>query len=690
VDLLLDAASGSPHGEGGGVPGTHDPAILAYNSRLLQDVASLLAAAAVGGVAAGMLGVPPSFGYLVGGAVAGPSGLGLVVDLEHVGTVAQFGVVFPLFANGLQFHLKDHARFHRQAAASALALSASLMALFAVAGPATGVVASVPEGLLVGLATSLCSPGVAIANLVYTGHLTRTAGHIGTGILAAQDLLMGLLLSLPQALAPHLAAAAEVADAEAAAAAGAVPLPALQASGAAQPAGGGPGRRLLALEAGSLRPRAAASPAHGPPAPPSSAHGASGAVAVAAAAGALVKSAAAFTLVVIVTALVSRRIVPSVVDYLGRQGQQRDVHLLALVALCMGLGVATESAGLSLEMGAFFAGLMVSGSKDIARVMRAVDPLAQVFSGMFFASIGLVISPSYVLARAPSIVGSTLVLFAAKTVVLVLVIRWLGFHARHAVAAALALAQVSEYSLIFAGKAHAVGLLSRATYLRWMTATIATLVTSPLLARAAPFLVRVVSGPRTGEAPGAGGEGDGAEAAGAKGGGGSAGHFPDSRRASRAGTEDDGAEGSGPDEGGGDAGPGMGVGVPRGAAAPSLEAGGLDGAPGAGSDGDGESTDARYEGPDAHLRGRGRHRAAGRSSPAVSRTFRQKPTHGGSLAKPESATPHPDVPTLGHVPASSRSRAALLAAMNHAATRGEGEARSSRALEPAPTEDDRV
>ncbi|KAA0174526.1 hypothetical protein FNF27_03900 [Cafeteria roenbergensis] len=475
------------------------------------DIAALLAAAALGGIAAALVGAPPSFGYLLGGAIAGPSGLGLVSNLEQVGTVAQFGVVFPLFANGLQFHLKDHARFHKQAAISALVLSASLMGLFALLGITTGLVSGVTEGVLVGLAASVCSPGVAIANLVHLGHLTRTAGHIGTGIMAAQDLLMGLLLSLPHALAPYLQQQrkGEAAHHRFSAAGGhSHPMP---SPAAGHGAGSSIGRSLAAAGAGAWQAATDATSAFGFASGPSGAHGrrladastaslhgshsdaashpagADGSLALAdnpsvspvfLAAGALLKSAAAFVLVALLTALVSRRVVPSVVDFLGQRGQQRDVHLLALVGLCMVLGVATEAAGLSLEMGAFFAGLMVAGAKDIERVMKAVDPLAQVFSGMFFASIGLVISPSYVVAKAPVILSAIAVLFVVKTLLLFAVTRWLGFETRHAVVTAVALAQVSEYSLIFTGKAHAIGLLSRATYLRWMTATIGALVTS--------------------------------------------------------------------------------------------------------------------------------------------------------------------------------------------------------------------
>jgi predicted Kef-type K+ transport protein len=429
AEILLEATENEL--TSGSASGGRDPAILTYDTELLQDIASLLCAAALGGMLAALLKVPPSFGYLVGGALVGPSGFDLISHLEHVGTVAQFGVVFPLFANGLQFHLKDHARYHRQAIGSAAILSVVITLVFAVLGGVSLAVKAPWEGAMVGLAVSLCSPGVSIANLISTGQLTRTAGQLATGILAAQDLVMGFLLSLPSAIAPYL------------------------------------------------------SKDHS---------GSQGVNAAAFAMGALIRSAAAFAAVVLLTVLLARRAVPFVVDFFASHGQQRDVHLLALVSLCMVLGVTTEAAGLSLEMGAFFAGLMVAGAKDIVRVMQAVDPLAQVFSGMFFASIGLVISPSYVWSKAPTILAILVFLFLLKASVLFGVVKYFGFSAKHSLVVAVTMAQVSEYSLIFTGKAHALGLLSRSTYLQWMTATIAAMVTSPLVSRALPAVLRACFG----------------------------------------------------------------------------------------------------------------------------------------------------------------------------------------------------
>ena len=75
--------------------------------RLIVDLVSILAAAAVGGVAAGLARLPPLLGYIVGGIIVGPTGLGLIKELIQVETLAQFGAAFLLFALGVEFSFSE-------------------------------------------------------------------------------------------------------------------------------------------------------------------------------------------------------------------------------------------------------------------------------------------------------------------------------------------------------------------------------------------------------------------------------------------------------------------------------------------------------------------------------------------------------------------------------------------------------
>ncbi len=75
--------------------------------RLIIDLVLVLSVAAGGGLFAALLRQPVILGYLIGGMVVGPAGLGLIKELIQVETLAQFGVAFLLFALGVEFSLAE-------------------------------------------------------------------------------------------------------------------------------------------------------------------------------------------------------------------------------------------------------------------------------------------------------------------------------------------------------------------------------------------------------------------------------------------------------------------------------------------------------------------------------------------------------------------------------------------------------
>ena len=75
--------------------------------RLIVDLVLVLAAAAAGGLFASLLRQPVILGYLLGGIVVGPAGLGLIKELIQVDTLAEFGVAFLLFALGVEFSFAE-------------------------------------------------------------------------------------------------------------------------------------------------------------------------------------------------------------------------------------------------------------------------------------------------------------------------------------------------------------------------------------------------------------------------------------------------------------------------------------------------------------------------------------------------------------------------------------------------------
>jgi hypothetical protein len=77
-----------------------DPAVLHYDFNLLGQIAVLLGVSAIGGIIATYFNIPPHVGYLLGGALVGPSCLGLVRMYKEVETISLFGSIFLLFGHG--------------------------------------------------------------------------------------------------------------------------------------------------------------------------------------------------------------------------------------------------------------------------------------------------------------------------------------------------------------------------------------------------------------------------------------------------------------------------------------------------------------------------------------------------------------------------------------------------------------
>ncbi|MDP5337661.1 MAG: cation:proton antiporter, partial [Nodularia sp. (in: cyanobacteria)] len=75
--------------------------------RLIVDLVTVLAVAACGGLLASLLRQPVLLGYLIGGMIVGPAGLGVIKEVIQVETLAQFGVAFLLFALGVEFSFAE-------------------------------------------------------------------------------------------------------------------------------------------------------------------------------------------------------------------------------------------------------------------------------------------------------------------------------------------------------------------------------------------------------------------------------------------------------------------------------------------------------------------------------------------------------------------------------------------------------
>ncbi|MBI2246653.1 MAG: cation:proton antiporter [Armatimonadetes bacterium] len=189
----------------------------------------------------------------------------------------------------------------------------------------------------------------------------------------------------------------------------------------------------------------------------------------------------------------ARRVVPR---FLAKVAHTRSMELFLLVALSIAIGTAalTASLGLSIALGAFLAGLIISESEFAHEALARVLPIRDIFVAIFFISVGTLIRPASVLSELPAVVALVLLVVAGKFAVWALVIRGAGYPAFTAVTAALGLTQIGEFSYILAGVARDHGLLTRTIYDAVLATSLITILLNALIFRRTPaWLERLLS-----------------------------------------------------------------------------------------------------------------------------------------------------------------------------------------------------
>ena len=189
---------------------------------------------------------------------------------------------------------------------------------------------------------------------------------------------------------------------------------------------------------------------------------------------------------------VAFKVVP---PFLKRVAALCDDELFVLVAVAIGLATAaiTEAVGLSLALGAFLAGLIISGSETAHQAFSKLLPIRDIFVALFFVTIGAMVNPRTLLTNPLLLLGLLLLIVVGKFIVWSLVMRVLRYRWTTAIRVAVGLTQIGEFSYVLLQVARGSGLVDDVLYN-------ATLMASLLSILLNAVLVRVVYG-YTGETP---------------------------------------------------------------------------------------------------------------------------------------------------------------------------------------------
>jgi CPA2 family monovalent cation:H+ antiporter-2 len=196
--------------------------------------------------------------------------------------------------------------------------------------------------------------------------------------------------------------------------------------------------------------------------------------------------------VVVATVLVSRVVVPRLFHRVD-ETRSREVFLLSVIVICLGTAWLTSLVGLSLALGAFLGGLVVSETEYGHRAMGDILPLRDVFMSIFFVSMGSLFD-IHVLLRDPALVlGLAGALIAGKTLLATIAALAMRFPVRVAITAALGLAQFGEFGFVLARAGETAGIAPAEQTDALVHAGIITMFLTPVLVALAP---RVGAGAR--------------------------------------------------------------------------------------------------------------------------------------------------------------------------------------------------
>jgi monovalent cation:H+ antiporter-2, CPA2 family len=197
---------------------------------------------------------------------------------------------------------------------------------------------------------------------------------------------------------------------------------------------------------------------------------------------------------VLVVALVitaSWYLVPKVLGYIVRS-RSRELFLLTIIVSCLGIAWLSSLGGLSLALGAFIAGLVISESEYSHQAMAEVLPFRDSFNSLFFVSIGILMDWRVLITHPLPVVGLLVTVLLVKFVAGTGAVLLAEIPLRSAIMVGIALAQVGEFSFLLAQQGQESGFLQGDPYQVFLAVSVLSMIVTPFLMQWSPHLARRV------------------------------------------------------------------------------------------------------------------------------------------------------------------------------------------------------
>lgn len=178
--------------------------------------------------------------------------------------------------------------------------------------------------------------------------------------------------------------------------------------------------------------------------------------------------------------LFGAKLLPRLLQHIARLGS-RELFLLAITAIGLGIGYLTHLVGLSFAFGAFVAGVVLSESDFGHQALSDIIPLPDLFRLLFFASVGMLLDPAFLMAHLVQIVVLVVVVSLGKAIIVAVLARVFKYGNVVPLAVGLGLFQIGEFSFVLATVGVSTKSIDHDLYSLILTTAILTMILTPLV-----------------------------------------------------------------------------------------------------------------------------------------------------------------------------------------------------------------
>ncbi len=190
-------------------------------------------------------------------------------------------------------------------------------------------------------------------------------------------------------------------------------------------------------------------------------------------------------LILVPVMFVASKLVPQLMTRVARMGNE-ELYLLVVLALGFATAAVTQAVGLSLALGAFLAGLIVSESGTTHKMLDKLLPLRDAFVALFFVTIGVLVDPRVLISKPSLWITIVLLTVVGKFVVWSSVVWLFRYPVRTALMVGVGLTQIGEFSYVLVRVARDSQLVTEDVYHATLAASVITIVLNGLLMKALP------------------------------------------------------------------------------------------------------------------------------------------------------------------------------------------------------------